>query len=55
MLRVDPRFYRPIEPTALVGDARQAKKILSWKAKTVGTDVARLMARADYDSLGLGH
>ena len=55
VLRVDPRFYRPIEPTALVGDARQAKKILSWKAKTVGTDVARLMARADYDSLGLGH
>ncbi|HEY8994242.1 MAG TPA: GDP-mannose 4,6-dehydratase [Lacunisphaera sp.] len=50
VLRVDPRFYRPLESTALVGDARLAKKMLGWTASTVGTVVARRMARADFEA-----
>jgi len=51
VLRVDPRFYRPLEPTTLVGDARLARKRLRWRPRTGGTEVARRMARADYDAL----
>ena len=49
--RVDPKFYRPVESTALVGDARLAKRKLGWQARTVGPAVARAMARADYTAL----
>ena len=51
VLRIDPRFYRPVEPTTLVGDARYARKVLGWKARTAGQEVARQMARADYATL----
>ena len=51
VLRVDPKFYRPVEPATLVGDATRAKTKLSWIPRTVGGDVARQMARADYAAL----
>lgn len=51
VLRVDARFYRPLESTMLVGDANLAQKKLGWRAQTAGADVARLMARADFDAL----
>ncbi len=51
VLRIDPRFYRPVEPTTLVGDARLAKKILGWTARIAGPEVAHEMARADYANL----
>jgi len=55
VLRIDPRFYRPVEPTTLVGDARLAKKALGWRARVAGKDVARLMAQADYAALKGAH
>src|SRR6478736_3151431 len=51
VLRIDPRFYRLVEPTTLVGDARLAQKSLGWRARVAGKDVARLMAQADYAAL----
>lgn len=51
VLRVDPKFYRPLDSVHLVGDARLAKRILGWRARTAGTAVARLMARADAAAL----
>jgi GDPmannose 4,6-dehydratase len=51
VLRVDSKFYRPVESITLVGDATRAKKFLGWKAGTVGMDVARMMARADFATL----
>lgn len=48
VLRVDSRFYRPVDGANLVGDARRTKRLLGWKAKIAGTAVARLMTRADY-------
>jgi len=48
VLRVDPHYFRPAEPTELVGDASLAKKSLGWAPATVGAAVARAMARADY-------
>ena len=51
VLRVDPRFYRPLESTTLVGDPRLARKVLGWRARVSGKEVARLMARADQAAL----
>ncbi len=51
VLRVDPKFYRPVESATLVGDARLARKALGWKPATAGTAVARKMARADFETL----
>jgi GDPmannose 4,6-dehydratase len=55
VLRIDPRFYRPAEPTTLVGDARFARKTLGWRAQVAGAEVARLMAQADYAALTGAH
>jgi GDPmannose 4,6-dehydratase len=55
VLRIDPRFYRPLEPTTLAGDARMAQRILGWRAQAAGKEVARLMAQADYAALQGGH
>ncbi len=51
VLRVDPKFYRPVESTTLVGDSSHAKAKLGWTPRTVGGDVARQMARADFAAL----
>ncbi len=51
VLRIDPKFYRPVESTTLVGDAARAKTQLGWTAQTAGPDVARQMARADFAAL----
>lgn len=51
VLRIDPRFYRPTEPTTLVGDPQLAKRKLGWSAQVKGTEVAKLMALADYAAL----
>ncbi len=47
VLKVDPRFFRPAESSHLMGDATLARQELNWTPQTVGTQVARLMARAD--------
>ena len=47
VLRIDPKFYRPLESSMLIGDATLAKTSLGWSAQTVGMDVARKMAAAD--------
>lgn len=51
VLRVDPKFYRPLDSVRLVGDARLAKKVLGWKAVMAGADVACAMARADAETI----
>jgi GDPmannose 4,6-dehydratase len=51
VLRIDPRFYRPLESSMLVGDATRAREQLGWTAQTGGTGVARQMARADFAAL----
>ncbi|MDB6113225.1 MAG: gmd 2 [Lacunisphaera sp.] len=53
VIKVDPRYYRPVEATNLVGDASLARQKLDWAPKTIGADVARLMARADAASAQL--
>ena len=51
VIRIDPRFYRATDSSRLVGHAARAKRALGWTPGTIGTDVARLMVRADFESL----
>jgi GDPmannose 4,6-dehydratase len=51
LVSVDPKYYRPTEVEQLLGDARKAEKILGWKAQTTFADLARLMARADFEKV----
>ena len=43
----DPRYLRPTEVDALIGDASLAETELGWKAKTMPDELARLMVDAD--------
>lgn len=49
VVEVDPKYYRPTEVELLIGNPSKAKQKLGWEAKTKFTDLARLMARADFD------
>jgi GDPmannose 4,6-dehydratase len=49
LVAVDPKYYRPTEVDLLIGDATKAKQLLGWEAKTKFADLARLMAKADYE------
>jgi len=46
---VDPKYYRPTEVDLLIGNPAKAKQKLGWEAKTKFADLARLMAKADYE------
>jgi len=47
----DPRYLRPTEVDALIGDATLAERELGWKAKTMTPDLARIMVEADVKAL----
>jgi len=49
LVSVDPKYYRPTEVDLLIGDATKAKQKLGWEATTKFADLARLMAKADFE------
>ena len=46
-VRIDPRYVRPAEVHALIGDATKAREKLGWEAKTDWREVAKIMVEAD--------
>jgi len=44
---VDPRFYRPAEVDALIGDASKAHRVLGWAPETSFEDLVASMVEAD--------
>lgn len=46
-VKYDPRYERPSEVDALIGDAQKAERQLGWKAQTFGTDLVNVMVDAD--------
>jgi GDPmannose 4,6-dehydratase len=46
-VRTDPRYERPAEVDALIGDASKARTSLGWTAKTHWRELAELMVDAD--------
>lgn len=47
----DPRYLRPTEVNALIGDPTKARKQLDWSAKTHWRELADLMVDADIQKL----
>ncbi|MFP5333823.1 MAG: GDP-mannose 4,6-dehydratase [Actinomycetes bacterium] len=50
-VRLDPRYLRPAEVDALIGDASRAEVTLGWKPTVLSPDLARLMVDADLAAL----
>ncbi len=52
-VKVDERYFRPIEPEALLADASKAVKKLEWNPKIKFGDLVRIMVDADMRAIGL--
>ena len=50
-VKIDPRYFRPVEVDYLCGDASKAKRILGWKPKVSFKRLVQLMVDADMDAL----
>jgi GDPmannose 4,6-dehydratase len=50
-VRIDPAYYRPTEVDLLIGDPRKAREKLGWEASVRFDELARMMARADYEKV----
>jgi len=51
VVRVDPRYFRPAEVDALLGDATRAKERLGWRPTVRFDELVEIMVRADHDDL----
>ena len=47
LVEIDPRYFRPTEVDALIGDASKAKRKLGWTHRTSFPDLVREMVAAD--------
>lgn len=43
LVRVNPKYYRPIDIEHLIGDASKAREVLSWEPKTSFKELVHLM------------
>jgi GDPmannose 4,6-dehydratase len=50
-VRHDPRYERPSEVDALIGDASRAETALGWRAKVHMPELCRIMVEADIEQL----
>ncbi|MCW8216113.1 GDP-mannose 4,6-dehydratase [Streptomyces halstedii] len=46
-VRYDPKYERPSEVDALIGDASEAERLLGWKPEVKSRELARIMVDAD--------
>jgi GDPmannose 4,6-dehydratase len=52
-IRHDPRYERPAEVDALIGDASKASRVLGWKPRVLVPELAAIMVDAESRALGL--
>ncbi len=52
LLRVNPKYYRPLDPARLVGDSTKARRDFGWSARTAGSEVAVAMVRGEGSARG---
>lgn len=50
-VRYDPKYERPSEVDALIGDASKAQELLGWKPEVKSRELARIMVDADIRQL----
>lgn len=51
LIEVNPRYFRPTEVDILIGDATKAREKLGWQAKTKFGELARIMAKSDFEKV----
>ncbi|MBI5648821.1 MAG: GDP-mannose 4,6-dehydratase [Ignavibacteriae bacterium] len=51
IVTVNPSYYRPTEVDLLIGNPGKAKSLLGWEPRVRFDELARMMARADYDKV----
>ena len=51
VMKVNPNFYRPAEVELLIGDPTKAREKLGWVPKVDVHELARMMAKSDYNDL----
>ncbi len=54
IIKINPRYFRPTEVDLLLGDGTKAKELLGWEPKIKFEQLARTMARHDYELLKSG-
>ena len=47
-VKIDKKFYRPLDINLLKGDYSKAKKELGWEPKTTFNDLIKLMVNEDF-------
>lgn len=52
-VRIDPRYFRPLETERLIADTRKARKQLNWHPKIRFKDLAKIMVDSDMRAIGL--
>jgi len=52
-IKIDPRYFRPIEVNELVADTKKAKEILHWQPKITFKDLVKIMVDSDMRKFGL--
>jgi len=52
-VKIDPRYFRPLETETLIADASKAKEKLSWEPKIRFKELGRIMVDADMETLDL--
>jgi len=51
LVSVNPRYFRPTEVDLLIGDATKAQKTFGWKPKVKFEELAKIMAKADWEKV----
>jgi len=52
-VKIDPRYFRPLEVDMLIAEASKAKKELRWEPRVTFKELVRIMVDADMEALGL--
>lgn len=50
-VRIDKRYFRPLEVNVLCGDPSKARRVLGWKPRTTFKDLVRIMVDADMEQV----
>jgi GDPmannose 4,6-dehydratase len=51
LIAVDPRYFRPTEVEALIGDPRKAHNLLGWRHRVSFDELVRDMVKADLEAV----
>jgi GDPmannose 4,6-dehydratase len=49
LVRIDPRYFRPVEVDCLVGNYSRAQRELGWQPKATFVELAKMMVAADLE------